>query len=72
MCDTHLEAGSVQRNKFDVAIELTHLYIHKKSAEADEINEIFANFYALVTVLERKSSNQLENLVPQHIIKKLG
>ncbi|MGC4376199.1 hypothetical protein WD019_04560 [Fictibacillus sp. Mic-4] len=63
----------IQRNAFDVAIELTELHRSKKGMnfKAEDIEETFAKYYALVRVLESSSYDRLQELVSEDILSKL-
>ena len=66
----------IQRNKFDVAIELIQL--HKECAtidqpvQAEELEGLFTKYYALATYLERNSVRELQNLVSEELLAKVG
>ncbi|QQE75707.1 hypothetical protein KDJ56_07150 [Brevibacillus composti] len=71
--DVKVKPSPIQRNKLDVATELTTLYYSAYSmGDAEEIQETFAKFYAIAQYLETKRGNDLQSLVPEEIIKKIG
>lgn len=65
----------IQRNVFDVAMELTQLHFDKFGVDGDDcIKDKFAEHYALVTILKSTSSNnkrRLEKFIPEEILSKL-
>ncbi|MFD2681199.1 hypothetical protein [Bacillus seohaeanensis] len=74
MADTvKVDPNPIQRNKFDVAIELVNL--HKRNfglSSGKEIEELFAKYYALAKYLEDNSVDELESLIDQSIVEKAG
>ncbi|WP_134705107.1 hypothetical protein [Ammoniphilus sp. YIM 78166] len=61
----------IQRNAFDVAIELTQLYTQRYSFDQNELEQMFTKYYAIARVLERTHPNDLQNLVPKDIITQI-
>ncbi len=65
----------IQRNKYDVAMELTNLHykmggFREKGYQA--IQQTFAEYYALASVCENANHEQLESLVKEDLSKKLA
>lgn len=57
----------IQRNCYDVAVELTQLYFQKSDKSVslpDDISEIFAKFFAVATLCEVTSGKDLKKLLP--------
>ncbi|CRK80317.1 hypothetical protein [Neobacillus massiliamazoniensis] len=75
MADNNIKVSPtpIQRNKFDAAIDL--LNIHRNTYGFDsqeEIESLFAKYYAIAEVCERKSAKDLQELVSEDILNKLG
>lgn len=63
----------VQRNKFDVATELTKLYYTEYDIEdAEEMQTLFAKFYAIAQFLESRKESELQALVPEEMIRSIS
>lgn len=63
----------VQRNKFDVATELTKLYYTEYDIEdAEEMQTLFAKFYAVAQFLESREESELQALVPEEMIRSIS
>lgn len=72
MTDTvKVDPTPIQRNRFDVAMELTNKYY---TAERDprKLEELFAKFYALACYLENSDVANLQNLLGEELINKIG
>lgn len=64
----------IQRNRFDVAIELTQLHIYNCGLGENGIAGLFAKYYTLVQTLEAKAYegvNLLSEFLPQEIVDKM-
>lgn len=61
----------IQRNKFDVAIELTNLHLRTFGFTEEEVEKTFTKYYSLVAVLERTHHNQLLQFLPDEIQSKI-
>ncbi|MFN2748267.1 MULTISPECIES: hypothetical protein [Bacillus] len=62
---------TIQRNRLDVAMELTQLHIKQfHILEEEEIPGIYAQYYALAHCLQ-KDSQKLHEFLPQEIRNKL-
>ncbi len=60
----------MQRNKFDVAMELTHLYYRDQLVDSiEEVQEAFTKFYATADMAERMCGDDLVKLVPEKIAR---
>ncbi|WP_421616749.1 hypothetical protein ACAF76_012840 [Brevibacillus sp. TJ4] len=65
--------GPIQRNKLDVATELTKLYYAEYDIDdVEELQQTFAKMYAIAAYLESRSAIDLQELVPYEILKKVG
>lgn len=63
----------VQRNKFDVATELTKLYYTEYDIEdAEDMQTLFAKFYAIAQFLESRKESELQALVPEEMIRSIS
>lgn len=62
----------IQRNKHDVAIELLQIYIERTAVNADDLESLYARFYALAQYVESKNIRSLQKLIPEEILKKAG
>lgn len=63
----------VQRNKFDVATELTKLYYTEYDIEdVEEMQTLFAKFYAIAQFLESRKESELQALVPEEMIRSIS
>ncbi|MFC5466769.1 hypothetical protein [Lederbergia graminis] len=61
-----------QRNEFDVAVDLTKLYLDEFTiSDEEEIEKQFATFYALAVTLKNTDTYHLQKLVPEEILNKL-
>ncbi|MED4016980.1 hypothetical protein [Sutcliffiella cohnii] len=63
-----------QRNKFDVAMELTKFHFTKVDSleSEDQLQEAFAKYYTLVEYLENTSPVQLQKLLSEDLVFKIG
>ncbi|MFC0271108.1 hypothetical protein ACFFIX_06540 [Metabacillus herbersteinensis] len=61
----------IQRNAFDVAMELLTMHQQKSVVEAEDISEIFAKYYTLANTLQKKSASDLKAFLPEEIRSKL-
>lgn len=61
----------IQRNSLDVAMELLTLHVSKTPVEANELSELFAEYYSLANILHRKSPSDLKVFLPEEILSKL-
>lgn len=59
------------RNAYDVALELTRLHLNSYAISENEIETIFAKYYAIAKVLSRSNKEQLKNLVPVEILNEI-
>lgn len=63
----------IQRNRLDVATELTQLYFESRSsATVNEISEVFAKLYAIVQITETKNNSELQSLVDPELLAKFS
>lgn len=63
----------IQRNRLDVATELTHLYFGDRTSQSiNEISEVFAKFYAIVQITDSKSNSELQSLVDPELLAKFS
>ena len=63
----------IQRNKFDVATELTKLHFESVTPRSDEeIGEVFAKFYAIASYCEYKGAKNLQSLIPNSVMQSVG
>jgi hypothetical protein len=64
----------IQRNKFDVAMELTELHSRLggfRQGGFQAIQQTFAEYYSLARICEGATYEQLENLVSEEVKRKL-
>jgi HD-GYP domain-containing protein (c-di-GMP phosphodiesterase class II) len=63
-----------QRNAFDVAVDLVMLNRDRSAGHFDvkNIEQLFATYYAVAKVCELKSVEELQNLVPEEILDRIG
>ena len=60
----------IQRNRFDVATDLTNLYYSSTSpASKEEVAETFLTFYATVEAAYRTSHKDLKEYMPESLKK---
>jgi hypothetical protein len=72
MADTvKVEPTPIQRNRFDVAVELTTMH-YNYDRDPSKIEELFAKYYALARYLERSDIPTLQNLINKELLSKLG
>lgn len=62
----------IQRNANDVAIELTQLYVKKFQTEPENLEDIYARFFAISRTLSSKRPERLSNLIPEDLLSKLS
>jgi hypothetical protein len=64
----------IQRNRLDVAMELTQLQrgLHAGSLQKDDIETTFAKYYALATFCEGATHEELEQFVSEEIKSKFA
>ncbi|GAA4827889.1 hypothetical protein GCM10023310_00700 [Paenibacillus vulneris] len=56
----NVEPTPIQRNAFDVAMELTSLYWrNKQEADIEKLDSIFARFYSMARLLEYSNGDTL-------------
>lgn len=67
-----VEPTPIQRNRFDVAMELTHLHCNRTSIKVDEIQSIFAKYYALAEYCEHSDIVELQKLLSDDLLQKVG
>jgi hypothetical protein len=68
--DINVKPTPIQRNKFDVAVELVEFskpYISYDNIE--DIQNAFAKFYAIAAACERTSHSKLKDSLPQDLKK---
>lgn len=70
MCE-NVKLTSIQRNEFDVAVELTKLHYETNIIKPDDIKKIFAEYYSLARILNSSSDDTLINFLPEDVKKKL-
>lgn len=59
---------TIERNKLDIALELTQLHLNRYEANhPDQLSEIYAKYYALLEVLDVSASDQLMDLLPDEL-----
>lgn len=73
--DVNVKPTPIQRNRLDVAIELTQLHMQSFGAtNEDYIKKAFAEYYSLVYHLERtaiNSSDKLKEFLPEDTKKNI-
>jgi hypothetical protein len=62
----------IQRNANDVAFELTQLHVSRIPGDIDNIDELFAKYYAIAATLNGTHPKFLNNLVPEEILSKIS
>ncbi|MGG3798975.1 hypothetical protein [Metabacillus fastidiosus] len=63
----------IQRNEYDVAIELVNLHVSKEPVSGDEISELFSRYYALAVGLKSISrSSTILEFIPEEIRSKFN
>jgi hypothetical protein len=74
MSDTvRVSPTPIQRNKFDVAVELTQLHFEQNiNTTSNDIEGLFAKYYALAEYCEKVHLSKLQKLVPADIVSKVG
>ncbi|NLW17437.1 MAG: hypothetical protein GX033_07325 [Firmicutes bacterium] len=61
---------AVQRNKLDVALELTHLYYSERLVDnVEQIQKVFTRFYAIADLVERMDADDFVKLVPEELAR---
>lgn len=54
----------IQRNAFDVAMELTNLYMqNSRNANIEEVDKVFARFYATAKLLQHSNGDTLRKQI---------
>lgn len=71
-----MENQTIQKNAFDVAVELVNLHHKLEGLKAEEISEIFARYYSIARTLEIKGKSTSEskvllNFIPEEIKKNM-
>ena len=69
--NVNVKPTPIQRNEFDVALELTQLELRMGVYASEDLEEIFAKYYAIAKVLKNKRSEQLEALLSENLLKDL-
>jgi hypothetical protein len=67
----NVKLTSIQRNEFDVAVELTQLHCEVFNVKPDDIKKIFAEYFSLARTLNYSSEDTLINFLSEDIKKKL-
>ncbi|MGQ7864891.1 hypothetical protein [Bacillus sp. WC2502] len=58
----------IERNKLDIALELTQLHLNRyETNHPDQLSEVYAKYYALLEVLDLSSYDQLIDLLPDEL-----
>ncbi|GEM_PF-684383 len=70
MCE-NVKLTSIQRNEFDVAVELTQLHCETNIVKPDDIKKIFAEYYSLARILNCASEDTLINFLSENVKNKL-
>lgn len=66
--DINVKPSPIQRNNRDIAIELTKMYLKDFGIQSlEDMQEVYAKFYAVSTLMERKSYAELEELVSENL-----
>ncbi|CAF1719554.1 hypothetical protein [Bacillus subtilis] len=72
MADVSTKPSPIQRNQYDVAVELTQLHVEKYGvSNPNDIADAYAKYYALAFILHRDRGSQLVTLLPEEIKSKL-
>jgi hypothetical protein len=61
----------IQRNAFDVAIELLKMHEQRAAIEVDDLEKTFARYYAIANVCERTSAKELLSLIDEELKNKI-
>lgn len=62
----------IQRNKFDVAMELTKIHVGSFGfGDGKELETIFATYFALARYCERTEPELLRNLLSEELVSNL-
>lgn len=69
--DIKVSPTPIQRNALDVAMELTKMYVERTPVDAEELDSVFARFYAVANTLQNKSSSHLSVLIPAELLSKI-
>ncbi|WGG47669.1 hypothetical protein [Rossellomorea sp. DA94] len=73
MADTvKVKPTPIQRNEFDVAMELFNYHINNYPTTEEEVETVFAKYYSLAKYLSNNSGSKLESLVDEDIVSKVG
>jgi hypothetical protein len=67
-----VEPTPIQRNKHDVAIELLKIHISRKATSAEELEGIYAKYYALALYCESMTPDKLQKLLSKELLEKVG
>ncbi|OWV38185.1 hypothetical protein CE489_01560 [Bacillus spizizenii] len=71
MADISTSPNPIQRNQYDVAVELTQLHVEKYGViDPDDIAEAYAKYYALAFTLHRDRGSHLAQFLPEEIKNK--
>ncbi|AND39535.1 MULTISPECIES: hypothetical protein [Cytobacillus] len=62
----------IQRNKFDVAMELTNLHLRNYGIPEEEVEGVFAKYYALAAYCESSDVYTIKNLIDADLLSKMS
>lgn len=60
----------IQRNIYDVAIELVNLHVSREPVDTSELGELYTKYYAIAYTLSKKGAAELDNFLPEEIKSK--
>ena len=60
----------IQRNRYDVAMELTKIHVNMKTSDED-LSTVFSKYYALIQNLHNTDNHTLKQFLPEEIKSKL-
>ncbi|KDR95695.1 hypothetical protein SAMN02745945_01546 [Peptoclostridium litorale DSM 5388] len=68
MEDINLNPAPIQRNEFDVAVELT-MYVARATrlGKQKDIQDVFLSFYSLAKVLDETDPKKLMKYIPEDL-----
>lgn len=70
MADLTVKPTPIQRNEFDVAIELLQLHQSKTATNAEDLPKVFAEYYSLARLLKSSHGETLKPFLPEDIKSK--
>lgn len=71
MSEVSVKPTPIQRNIYDVAVELVQLHVQRLGVDGEDLTELYTKYFSLVAVLSPTDTYNLKKLVPEELMKKI-